>query len=180
VRLTDEQIERYSRQLILQELGPRGQERLLASRVAVALTGVAAERVVAHLAAAGVGWIAADPGLHGLVDPAQPDCAVVALADDARDLGVAVVGAGDAGRWKTRARTVVWIADGSVGALPARPPAARPAAAASEPAGVRDALLGTVAATEVVKALLAIGTPLAGRVFTYDPATATVTTLDLA
>ena len=178
MRLTDEQVERYSRQLILQEVGPRGQERLLASRVAVAGSGVAAERVVAHLAAAGVGWIATDPALHALVDPAQPDCTIVALADDTRDLDVAVVCDGDLGGWKARARTVVWIADGSVGALPARPPAARPAA--SKPTAVRDALLGTVAATEVVKTLLAIGTPLASRVFTYDPATATVTALDSA
>ena len=35
MRLDDEQIERYSRQLILAEVGPRGQERLGAARVAV-------------------------------------------------------------------------------------------------------------------------------------------------
>jgi molybdopterin/thiamine biosynthesis adenylyltransferase len=59
MRLDDEQIERYSRQLILQEVGPRGQERLLAARVAVVGTDAAAERVVAYLAAAGVGAIVA-------------------------------------------------------------------------------------------------------------------------
>jgi hypothetical protein len=179
VRLNDEQIERYSRQLILQEVGPRGQERLLASRVAVAATGIAAERVVAHLAAAGVGWLAADPALHGVVDAAQPDCTIVEITDDIRDVAVAVVGPDDLPAWTTRACTVVWITDRSVGALPARP-TAEPAVPASEPAAVRAALLGTVAATEVVKTLLAIGTPLAGRAFTYDAATATVTVVDLA
>jgi hypothetical protein len=37
-------------------------------------------------------------------------------------------------------------------------------------AAVRDALLGTVVATEVVKRMLALGTPLGGRVLTWDPA----------
>ena len=48
-RLSDEQIERYSRQLILAEVGPHGQERLGAARVAGVGEGVAAERVVAYL-----------------------------------------------------------------------------------------------------------------------------------
>jgi hypothetical protein len=82
-RLDDEQVERYSRQLILAEVGPRGQERLGAARVAVVGTDVAAERVVAYLAAAGVGWIAADAALHAAVDPAQPDLRVVPLQDAA-------------------------------------------------------------------------------------------------
>ncbi|OQY65558.1 MAG: hypothetical protein B6D46_12720 [Polyangiaceae bacterium UTPRO1] len=41
-------------------------------------------------------------------------------------------------------------------------------------APLREGVLATVIATEVVKALLAIGAPLAGRVLAYDPATATV------
>lgn len=180
MRLTDEQIERYSRQLILQEVGPLGQARLLAARVAVAATGIAAERVVAHLAAAGVGWIAADRALHAFVDPAQPDCTVAALAADTSDLDVAVVDATNLPAWHGRAATVVWIAEGSAGALPAPPPSARTAAAPDEPTGLRAALLGTVVATEVLKTILTIGTPLAGRVVTYDPATATIATLDLA
>jgi len=40
--LTDAQIERYGRQIILPEVGGRGQERLLAARVAVAGAGPAA------------------------------------------------------------------------------------------------------------------------------------------
>src|SRR6476660_5571132 len=78
--LTDEQVERYSRQLILAEVGPGGQERLGAARVAVVGAGVAAERVVVHLAAAGGGWIAAAPVLHDAVDAVQPDLTIVPLA----------------------------------------------------------------------------------------------------
>ena len=51
--LDDERIERYSRQLILAEIGPHGQERLLAARVAVVGGDAAAARLIAYLAAAG-------------------------------------------------------------------------------------------------------------------------------
>jgi molybdopterin/thiamine biosynthesis adenylyltransferase len=80
--------------------------------------------------------------------------------------------------WRTHAGAALWIADGLAGALPPCPHCA--ADARTQPAipadlvALRDALLGTVVATETVKTLLAIGTPLAGRVLAYDPATATV------
>jgi len=45
---------------------------------------------------------------------------------------------------------------------------------------VRGALLGTVIATEVVKALLEVGTPLRGRVVSYDPAHADITITTVA
>lgn len=61
MRLDDLQIERYSRQLVLPEIGPRGQATLAAARVTIATTGAAAERVVAYLAAAGVGTLALPP-----------------------------------------------------------------------------------------------------------------------
>ena len=130
-RLSDEQIERYSRQLILAEVGPRGQERLGAARVAVVGTGAAAERVVAYLAAAGVGWIAADASLHAAVDPAQPDCSVVPVtAVDAGGLDAAIIVsaswetlATDVATWSPQAATTLWIAGGRAGCVrrPARP-----------------------------------------------------------
>jgi hypothetical protein len=54
--LTDSQIERYSRQIVLPEVGGRGQERLLAASVAIGGGSSAAIFCAAHLAAAGVGW----------------------------------------------------------------------------------------------------------------------------
>ena len=83
MRLHDEQIERYSRQLILAEVGPRGQEKLGAARVAVVGTDVAAERVVAYLAAAGVGTLGLvefDVVVHGdaVVDDGEPRVALLA------------------------------------------------------------------------------------------------------
>lgn len=55
MRLTDQQIERYSRQIILRELGGTGQTALLAARVVVAGSGAAFDTAVTYLAGAGVG-----------------------------------------------------------------------------------------------------------------------------
>ena len=59
--LSNEQIERYARHIILQEVGGIGQERLLASKVLVIGAGGLGSPLVMYLAAAGVGRI-------GLVD----------------------------------------------------------------------------------------------------------------
>src|SRR5437763_1961527 len=55
--LTDEQIDRYSRQIILPEVGGRGQERLLAARVLVAGDDAAADAAVTLLGRAGGGTL---------------------------------------------------------------------------------------------------------------------------
>ncbi|MCI4349863.1 MAG: ThiF family adenylyltransferase, partial [Thermoplasmata archaeon] len=55
--LGDAQVERYSRQIVLPEVGGRGQERLLAARIAVAGVGAAALTAVTLLGRAGVGAI---------------------------------------------------------------------------------------------------------------------------
>jgi len=66
--LTDPQIERFSRQIILPQIGARGQVRLLASRVLFVHLGPAASTTLAYLSAAGIGEL-------GLVDeaPVSPD-----------------------------------------------------------------------------------------------------------
>lgn len=52
--LSEEQIERYSRQIILEEVGSRGQQRLLGSLVSVLGEGAASEAARLYLRAAGV------------------------------------------------------------------------------------------------------------------------------
>lgn len=52
---TDEQIRRYSRQIILPEVGGKGQKKLLASRVLVLGAGGLSSSAIAYLAASGVG-----------------------------------------------------------------------------------------------------------------------------
>jgi molybdopterin-synthase adenylyltransferase len=55
--LTDEQVERYSRHIMLKEIGGKGQERLLSSRVMIIGAGGLGSPVALYLAAAGVGII---------------------------------------------------------------------------------------------------------------------------
>ncbi len=54
---TEEQIKRYSRQIILPEVGGSGQSKLLASRVLVLGAGGLGSSAIAYLAAAGVGTL---------------------------------------------------------------------------------------------------------------------------
>ncbi|MBT1172919.1 thiazole biosynthesis adenylyltransferase ThiF [Bifidobacterium sp. MA2] len=67
--LTDEQLERYSRHLILRGVGVRGQKRLLASSVLIIGAGGLGSPAALYLAAAGVGRIGVVDG--DVVDPSN-------------------------------------------------------------------------------------------------------------
>lgn len=54
---TDEQLERYSRQIILKEVGVKGQEKLLNGKVLIIGAGGLGSPAAMYLAAAGVGTI---------------------------------------------------------------------------------------------------------------------------
>jgi molybdopterin/thiamine biosynthesis adenylyltransferase len=117
--LSDRQIERYSRQIILPEIGGRGQERLLAAVMTLAGSGPLAATAARYLAGAGVGELrlagAGDERLASELRALNPELTVgagridattaVLIAADlgtealdpgvraARDLGVPVVAA---------------------------------------------------------------------------------------
>jgi len=57
VELTEQQIERYSRQIILEQVGGAGQKKLLSSKVLIIGTGGLGAPAALYLAAAGIGTI---------------------------------------------------------------------------------------------------------------------------
>jgi molybdopterin-synthase adenylyltransferase len=63
--LSDLQIERYSRQIILPQVGGKGQERLLQARVLVSGNGIWQAQALLYLVAAGIGRI----GIWGTASP---------------------------------------------------------------------------------------------------------------
>lgn len=76
--LSDEQIERYSRQIILPQVGGKGQERLLRARVFVNASDSLQTSALYYLAAAGVGTLgvfsqAQGPLLTALAPPQEQD-----------------------------------------------------------------------------------------------------------
>ena len=64
--LTEQQVERYSRQIILKEIGGKGQQKLLSSKVLIVGAGGLGSPAALYLAAAGIGTI-------GLIDADQVD-----------------------------------------------------------------------------------------------------------
>ena len=90
--LSDEQIERYSRQIILPQVGGKGQEKLLRARVFVKASSPLLTSILHYLAAAGIGTLGVfsqpqDPLLIALAPPQEqnpfhiltrlnPDCTV--------------------------------------------------------------------------------------------------------
>lgn len=71
--LTDEQIERYSRQIILPQVGGKGQEKLLRANVLLNGTGSLQEIALLYLAAVGIGTVGvltdAEPALFSALMP---------------------------------------------------------------------------------------------------------------
>ena len=57
IDLTEEQIKRYSRHILLQDVGLEGQEKLLNAKVLIIGAGGLGSPVALYLAAAGVGHI---------------------------------------------------------------------------------------------------------------------------
>jgi len=180
------QIDRYSRQIILPEVGGRGQERLLGARVLLAGHDDAAVATATLLGRAGVGT------LHLVAGPASlpelsPDCRVERIADgvpvpdadvfvDLRCGSTAALGREAARHRRPLVLAVAHGAGGAVATLVGQPCGAcvPPDALGvggreSATAGVAPAVVlavGAVAAAEVLAVLL--GARRAGRVQRVD------------
>jgi hypothetical protein len=167
--LTDSQIERYSRQIVLPEVGGRGQERLLAASAAIAGGDSAAIFCAAHLAAAGVGRLHVDgidangPLADALALRARNlDCVIGSAPFAEADVTILL---GDVDLARTAVSgTLVWGRGTAEGIIAARFPTGRGCisclAALESPAGAHAGsaqLLGTLLATLGLRALLGIG-----------------------
>ncbi len=101
--LTDAQIDRYSRQIIVSEIGGRGQERLLAATVAVIGTGAIAHVLTPYLAGAGIGRLYLCPAAGE--DPGEAERLEADLADVNPDTTIAT--AAMSGDWSSVCDVVV-------------------------------------------------------------------------
>jgi molybdopterin-synthase adenylyltransferase len=167
--LTDSQIERYSRQIVLPEVGSRGQERLLAASAEIGGGGSAAIFCAAHLAAAGVGKLHVEGiGAKGPLADAlalharNVDCVIGATSFAEADVTI-LLGKVDPMR-SAASGTLVWGGGAAEGIMAARFPRGRGCisclAALESRAGAREVyaqLLGALLATMTLRALLGIG-----------------------
>jgi hypothetical protein len=106
--LDDVQTDRYSRQIVLSEIGGRGQERLLASTVTIHGGGDAASICASQLAGAGVGGlVVSNAALRSELarEGRNPDCAIVDRSSATADL---VVGIGDMVAGLDCASPILW------------------------------------------------------------------------
>jgi hypothetical protein len=98
--LTDAQIDRYSRQIIVPHVGGRGQERLLAARILLVGDARDIEAPLAYLVGAGVGTIflkpSADQGLFTENREMNPDVTVTDELEAPIDLALLIVGSEEA------------------------------------------------------------------------------------
>jgi hypothetical protein len=160
--LDDSTLESFSRQIVLPQVGGRGQERLLAAHVAVAGDGDAAGLVVDLLVRAGVGGVEARPRTG-----ASRDAAVLVdlTADGALARRAGATAAVHATRAGLRARVTTLVGRPCAACLPddGNGPDAGDAGALAQAATLA---LAALAATECLRALLLA--PVRGRETAID------------
>lgn len=176
--LTDTQIDRYSRQIILPEVGGRGQERLLAARVTVLAEIEDLTPALNYLVGAGVGTIELDcPADAGAVERViaamaelNPDVRIEPSTSQAGDDQALIVLAGSDRTIETARRInksaryarAIFVRLGDpclVAVLISRPPClacAGPVLLAPIKRGPFAVHLAMVAAVEAIKCLLAV------------------------
>jgi molybdopterin-synthase adenylyltransferase len=227
---TPEELDRYARHIVLPQVGGKGQQKLLASSVAVIGAGGLGSPVIAYLAAAGVGRIViidddivatsnlqrqilhdrhhlgrpkVESARHA-VDGINPGVKVIThrerlnASNAAKLLGGVDVVVDGSDNFATRylvndvtfaigvplVSGAMFRFEGQVTVFPqdrretspcyrclfskAPEPGLVPSCSEAGILGVVPGVVGSIQATEVLKLLLGIGTPLIGRLLTYD------------
>tara|TARA_B100000315_G_scaffold237738_1_gene254812 strand:+ start:683 stop:1489 length:807 start_codon:yes stop_codon:yes gene_type:complete len=227
---TDEQITRYSRHILLPEVGGKGQKKLAQSRVLVVGAGGLGSPVILYLAAAGIGTIGIidndvvdltnlqrqiihhteDIGTSKVssaqskVKALNPDVSVIALEkrldannaiDIINDYDIVVDGVdnfptkflindacyfanrplvhGAILRFEGRVFTILPRQTACYRCIFKAPPPAGVVPSCQEAGviGVLAGVIGTIQATEVLKLIIGIGTPITNRLLDYDAKT---------
>lgn len=192
MQLTPPQIERYSRQILVPEIGARGQKRLLASRVAMAPANLTTRTTARHLVASGVGRVAmlataaaAEDNVaieatedrpwesvvasRSVIDRTDYDAVVIATAANAP--GFSGLGLSDAGSpvlwaWAHGSRlNVTTFGSGEI----ATPPSLGPAATIA-PDHLRETIAGLWLAVMTLRFLLDLGIDSGVSTFDLDAA----------
>src|SRR5216683_6905882 len=176
--LTNSQIDRYSRQIIVPKIGGVGQERLLASRLMIVGDVAGVEPALAYLVGAGVGTIflrvpagdaAAFARMMAAMRDLNPDVTIQVVSDtpDHVDLVLALVSNSDAlenvrgfcaTRWNAPMVFARLDSHAKVAVLPSRPPcpvcADGDLLAPFEKRGENAGFVAMVAAVEALKTLV--------------------------
>ncbi len=191
--LNAEQIERYSRQIVLPEVGATGQQRLLAATVALTGASPLAAHAGRYLAGAGVGHlvlvepraagvaeelVALNPEIAVTAAPALPAANAVVAADlgpAARDalgrqlhtstIPMIGVGTGGGGGW-------LHVAQGRRGCISCAASGAGAGAAGDVLGAPAGGVLGALAALYTLRLLLGLSPPEAESWWQFDAAAA--------
>lgn len=159
IDLTEEQIERYSRHILLQDVGLEGQEKILNAKVLIIGAGGLGAPAALYLAAAGVGTI-------GIVDADNVD-----LSNLQRQV---IHFTKDVGKPKVESAKEKMLAinpDIKVNAIKEFLFSDNALDIIKDYDFVIDGMLGTIQAAEALKYILGIGNLLTNRLLTFDAKT---------
>ena len=168
--LTESQIERYSRHIILKEVGGKGQQKLFDGRVLIIGAGGLGAPIALYLAAAGVGTIGIADADYDFIIDGTDNFAAKFLINDACVLAGKPYSHGGILQFDGQTITVKPRESACYRCLFPEPPPkdAIPSCSQAGVIGVLPGVIGTIQATEAIKFLLGKGDLLTNRLLTYS------------